>query len=80
MQRLKIGSIKSSVKNSITFLRANTEDGLDHGGDLVLADGAEGLQALRGKQLQVADLTDLDIVGTVVSPDEISPVSAESCR
>jgi hypothetical protein len=51
--------------------------GLDHGGDLVLPDGAQRLEPPGREELEVAELAHLDVVRAVVGPDEVLPVAAE---
>jgi hypothetical protein len=55
-------------------------DGLDHGSDLVLADGPQRLEALGREELKVAELAHLDVVRPVVGPDEVLAVAAEPLR
>ena len=55
-------------------------DGLDHGGDLVLADGSERLEAALREELEVAELAHLDVVRAVVGPDEVLAAAAEPLR
>jgi hypothetical protein len=55
-------------------------DGLDHGGNLVLADRRHRLEALGGEELEVAELAHLDVVRPVVGPDQVLPVAAEPLR
>ena len=53
-------------------------DGRDHGGDLVLPDGAERLESLLREELKIAQLAHLDVVRAVVGPDEVLAIAAEA--
>ncbi|KAG8084360.1 hypothetical protein GUJ93_ZPchr0010g8737 [Zizania palustris] len=46
----------------LTWLGGGTVYGLDHGGDIVLADGTQRLEVLGREELEVAELADLDVV------------------
>lgn len=63
-----------------TRLSRVSEDALNHGGDFILSNRPERLKPLRSEELEVAELPDLDIVRSVIRPNQIHTVPAQIRR
>ena len=72
--------MQAKVQSTHTWTSDISKDRFNHGSDLILPDGSQGLKPLMREELQCTHLPDLHVVRPIIGPYEVLAISAELSR